>query len=140
MNNELNGIQLNGSMLASMYGNSLVDATSKKALVAVKTTLTDQQLSFLWQILNACKLDAENVTLINTGDKKTSLEIILAELKPQYILSFGAGSGTELFSMANSRGTHYLNAPALDEMMLDTDKSKQLKRKTWNELKAMFSI
>jgi hypothetical protein len=65
---------------------------------------------------------------------------IIEETSPQYILSFGTGDGTELFTMGNNEGRKYLNAPSLEEMMYDTDASKQLKRKTWNELKLFFGI
>jgi hypothetical protein len=42
--------------------------------------------------------------------------------------------------MKNNRGTKYLNAPDLSELMQETATSKQLKGKLWTELKAMFNL
>jgi hypothetical protein len=55
-------------------------------------------------------------------------------------LSFGTGTGTELFTMKNNQGTKYLNAPELSELMQETAASKQLKGKLWLELKAIFNL
>lgn len=140
MSNSLNDIELNNLMLAGLYERSLVDVQGKKVLVVVKSEPSEHQNNFLHQILGACKIDPSTVSVMNSSERNFVLEKVVAEIKPQFILSFGAGSGTELFSMANNKGTRYLNAPALEEMMQETDSSKQLKRKTWNELKSMFGI
>jgi hypothetical protein len=140
---ELNKIRLNNNQLAALYGKSLVDVNApitKKVMVVVKSKLNEAQHALLMQILGACKLDQTDVSIINTSDKKTVLEQEVKTSDPRYILSFGSGSGTELFSMGNLQGRKYLNAPSLDEMMLDNDSSKQLKRRTWNELKQLFGI
>lgn len=137
---ELNKISLNAGMLASLYRTSLVDLSGKKVMVAVKSALNEQQRELLMQILSACKLTPEQVTVVNTTENGKSYDKIVAELAPHYVLSFGAGSGRELFRMENSGGTRYLNAPALDEMMQSSDESKLLKRKTWGELKSLFNL
>jgi hypothetical protein len=125
MSNSLNDIVLNNSMLAGLYERSLVEVQSKKVLVVVKSKPSEQQNSFLQQILVACKIDPANVSVMDSSDRKQILEKVVAEMNPQYILSFGTGSGTELFSMANNKGTRYLNAPALEEMMQETDSLNQ---------------
>jgi hypothetical protein len=136
----LNNIVLNDSMLVAFYGHSLISANSTKVMVVTKSKLTSPQHELLMQILNACKLEPHQVAIVNTSANKTSLEELLKENSPQFILSFGTGDGTELFTMGNNEGRKYLNAPSLEEMMYDTDASKQLKRKTWNELKLFFGI
>ncbi len=138
--NELNNIRLNAGLLTSLYRTSLVDLSAKKIMVAVKSALNEHQREFLMQILSACKLTPDQVTVVNTTENGKSYDKIVAELAPHYVLSFGAGSGTELFRMENSGGTRYLNAPALDEMMQSSDESKLLKRKTWGELKSLFNL
>lgn len=138
--NELNKISLDNGMLSMLYRSSLVNVEAQKVMVAVKGGLTQEQYEFLMQILNACRLRPEQIEVVNTSDKGVAFEDLVSKLSPQYILSFGAGSGTELFSMRNSGGTKYLNAPALAEMMQTTEESKQLKRKTWGELKILFGL
>jgi len=135
----LNNIALNDSMLVAFYGHSLISFKGTRVMVVTKTKLTSPQHELLMQILNACKLEPRQVAIVNTSNK-TSLEDLLKETSPQFILSFGTGDGTELFTMGNNEGRKYLNAPSLEEMMYDTDASKQLKRKTWNELKLFFGI
>ena len=142
----LNSITLNSGMLVSLYEHSLVDITSKSkikrisVIVVTKTKPDPPQQDFLMQILNACRLEAGDLIIINLSDKKTDLENVIRNASPQYILSFGTGDGTELFTMGNNEGRKYLNAPALEEMMLNTDTSRQMKRKTWNELRLLFGI
>jgi hypothetical protein len=146
----LNNLKLNAQMLASLYGHSIVDLTyhaepkSKRPLIffrdSAHTRLPDKQFRFLEQILKACKLNISEVDLINTADKKVHLENIISNTSPEYVLSFGTGDGTELFTMKNNRGTRYLNAPDLSELMQETPASKQLKGKLWIELKAIFNL
>lgn len=147
---ELNKIRLDGGTLVRLYERSLVslNATNNVAatpalpnvMVVVKAPLTGAQREFLTQILSACKVSPSQVSVINTAEKGVSVEDSVQELAPVYVLSFGAGSGTELFFMENSVGRKFLAAPALDEMMLNTEESKVLKRKTWGELKTMFGL
>src|SRR5207237_1197726 len=112
----LNNLTLNNSMLASLYGHSLVNLNEKSVLVVTKAKLTASQQQFLMQILQACKLSNNDVAILNTADKKIPLEQAISNSSPKYILSFGTGDGTELFTMANNEGRKYLNAPALEEM------------------------
>ena len=136
----LNNLSLDNEMMVALYGHSLVDLKEKSVVVVTRSKLKGNQHEFLMQILSACRLKPADVTVINISDKKTVLEKVIKETSPKYILSFGTGDGTELFTMGNNEGRKYLNAPALDEMMHETDSSKLLKRKTWNELKLLFGI
>jgi hypothetical protein len=148
----LNNLKLNGEMLASLYSHSIIDITSKKVIEnklsktliffrdSSHAKLPDKQHKFLAQILNACKINILDVEIINLANKQANLENIINNTSPEYILSFGSGTGTELFAMKNNRGTRYLNAPDLSELMLETPASKQMKGKLWTELKAMFNL
>ena len=148
----LNNLKLNAEMLASLYGHSIVEAGNPKPVEAKLTktliffkdstrpTLPDKQYKFLEQILKACKLNMKEVDIVNLADKTIVLENVISSFSPDYILSFGAGTGTELFTMGNTKGTRYLNAPDLSELMQETATSKQMKGKLWSELKAMFNL
>ena len=147
----LNNLRLNDQMLVTLYGRSIIELKqqaeeplSGKILVffrdRIHSKLPDKQFKFLEQILRACKIDIQKVDLINLGNDKTDLESTISKTSPQYILSFGTGTGTELFSMKNNYGTKYLNAPDLSELMQETAPSRQMKGKLWTELKVMFNL
>ena len=151
----LNNLKLNGEMLASLYGHSIIDIHSaavkspaqnklNKTLIffrdASRPKLGDKQYKFLEQILKACKLNIQDVDIVNLADKTVILENVINTVSPDHILSFGTGTGTELFSMQNMKGTKYLNAPDFAELMQETPASKQLKGKLWSELKDMFNL
>ena len=142
----LNSITLSSGMLVSFYEHSMVDFNENSivkrtsVIVVTKTKPDPTQHDFLMQILHACRLETGDLIIIHLSDKKNNLENVIREASPKYILSFGTGDGTELFTMGNHEGRKYLNAPALEEMMLNTEISRQLKRKTWNELRLLFGI
>ena len=152
----LNNLKLNGEMMASLYGRSIVNLNDPVSPSVVAETrfnntivffrdgshakLPDKQFKFLEQILKACKINIADVDLINLAGKNVDLENIISNSSPEYVLSFGSGTGTELFTMKNNRGTRYLNAPDLSELMQETAASKQLKGKLWAELKAIFNL
>jgi hypothetical protein len=148
----LNNLKLNAEMLASLYGHSIVEVDSRKPLAnklnktlilfkdSSRSNLVDKQHKFLEQILKACKLNIKDIVIVNLADDKVVLENVISSLSPDYILSFGAGTGTELFAMGNTKGTKYLNAPDLTELMQETAVSKQMKGKLWAELKSMFNL
>ena len=148
----LNNLVLNDQMLASLYGRTIIDikttppapGDSNKTLIFFRdrghSKLPEKQYKFLEQVLKACKVNIQDVDIINLADDKADLESTISKASPAQILSFGTGTGTELFSMKNNLGTKYLNAPDISELMQETAASKQLKGKLWTELKAMFNL
>lgn len=167
MDNSLNNVQLNASMLQALYGHTLVELKENKIptqpdkkpqsfpikhlgnnarniLVIVRNDkhdyFSEAENAFLTRLMKACQLELDDVAIVNFAREKTKMEDIISELKPVSIISFGTGSGTELFTMGNVDGTKYLNAPELNELILESEKSKQLKGKLWAELKMMFDL
>jgi hypothetical protein len=148
----LNNLKLNAELLSMLYGRSIVEAGNQKLPEnkltktviffkdSTRPALADRQHKFLEQILKACKQDIREVDIINLADNTIVLENVISTLSPDYILSFGTGTGTELFTMGNTKGTQYLNAPDLSELMQETAASRQMKGKLWSELKAMFNL
>lgn len=148
----LNNLKLNAEMMATLYGHSIVETGHQqemenklyKTVIFFKDVsrpkLAEKQYKFLEQILKACKLNIQDVHIINLADNSVVVENIVSTLSPTNILSFGTGSGTEIFAMGNAKGTKYLNAPDLSELMQDTAASKQMKGKLWSELKSMFNL
>ena len=78
----LNNITLDDSMLVAFYEHSLVGIKEKKVVVVTKSNPTPPQHELLQQILNACKLDPNQVAIINSADTKTPLEKIIEEASP----------------------------------------------------------
>jgi hypothetical protein len=167
MNGSLNNLKLDPRMLEALYGHSLVDnphvvkqADTKKQRAKTEAfnytgdnkknitilvrgngdPLPEEQISFLEKMLKACKLEASDVAMVNVQNKNIAMEDLVARLKPQQVLAFGTGSGSELFRMENVDGIKYLNAPSLDELMKESDSSRQLKARLWNELKSIFGL
>lgn len=148
----VNNLRLDDQMLVSLYGRTIIDLKglpsqptgSHKTIIFFRdrshSKLPDKQYKFLDQILRACKINIVDVDIVNLADGETDFEGAISKSSPAYILSFGSGTGTELFSMKNNLGTKYLNAPDLSELMQETAASKQLKGKLWTELKEMFNL
>jgi hypothetical protein len=117
------------------------NARNVTILVRKKTgSLTEPEMMFLEKMLKACKLEQSDVAIVTISSNNVPMEEIVDRLKPAQILAFGTGSGNEFFTMENINGVKYLNAPSLDELMKETDTSRQFKSKLWTELKAMFGI
>ena len=150
-------------MLADLYKNSLVETgtttpseskpvkylgTNQKNILVIVSHqnipfLPDRELSFLSNILAACKLGIADIGIINSinvnqGDLQ---DIIHSEAKT--VLLFGAEPLTiglpinfPPFQLQQFNKRMYLHAPDLSQIEND----KGLKSKLWNSLKALFSI
>jgi hypothetical protein len=160
----LNNIQLKSSMLADLYRNSLVETTStiaapepkqlkylgnnqKNIIVIVSHDavpfLPDGELSFLSNILAACKLSIADIGIVNSYNvEQTDLQnIINAEANKVLLfgvepLSIGLPINFPAFQLQPFNNRTYLHAPALSQIEND----KGLKGRLWTSLKAMFGI
>lgn len=164
----LNNIQLSGITLQELYKKTLVeikshkadekkvDATSlnilgknlKKIVLVVRNKdtafLTDEELNFLLGILSACKLNMDDVGILNLAkNKNTGYEMISKELNAEKIFLFGVDPGDINLPLAfphyqaqQFKNQLYLSAPALSSLQND----KAEKTKLWNCLKKIFSI
>lgn len=106
--------------------------------------VTDQQLTFLSGILNACKLTLEDIGVVNIASYPAiSYKIISETFKPRIVLMFGiTPDAIQLpfvmpeFQRQSYNNQVYLAAPSLD----DLENNKDLKRKLWTALQQIFSL
>jgi hypothetical protein len=159
----LNNIQLKTHMLADLYRDSLVETSTtsvpdssrinylgnnqKNILVIVTHTsvpyLPDNELSFLTNVLAACKLSLADIGIINhAGAAIASLQdVVNAEANTVLLfgvqpLSIGLPINFPAFQLQPFNKRTYLYAPGLSEIEAD----KALKTKLWSSLKALFGI
>lgn len=105
---------------------------------AQHTFLPEDQLGFLTKILSACKLNIGDVAIVNLSGGAT-LQSAINALAPVKIISFGTGSYS-LFTIQNIDGVDCTEAPAIAEMLSESEQSKSLKSKLWSTLKSMFEV
>jgi hypothetical protein len=159
----LNNIQLEANLLADLYKDALVEtsvstATQKKQvkylgnnqkniLVIVSHQsipfLPDGELSFLTNVLAACKLSISDIGIVNNYnlDQADLLDMINAEAKNILLfgvepLSIGLPINFPTFQLQQFNSRTYIHAPALSTIEND----KTLKAKLWGSLKNLFGI
>jgi hypothetical protein len=160
----LNNIQLKSSMLADLYRDSLVETENKtdtpqpkqlkflgnnqKNIIVVVSHesvpfLPDGELSFLSNVLAACKLSIADIGILNAFNvEEAELQniinaeankVLLFDVEP---LSIGLPINFPAFQLQPFNSRTYLHAPALSQIEND----KGLKGRLWTSLKAMFGI
>lgn len=164
----IDNIQLPAFVIQDLFQNSLVDLTDngKPQLVATNKELnffggnrqhivllvnnpdsayvTDQQLTFLSGILNACKLTLEDVGLLNIASyPEISYKKISDIFNPRIVMMFGIfPDEIQLpfvmpeFQRLSYNNQVYLAVPSLNELEND----KELKRRLWSVLQQIFSL
>lgn len=166
----LNNIELSGIALQELYKKSLVAVNPLKEKANEKTVepaslnilgknlkkiilivnneeaafLTDDELNFLLGILSACKLNMDDVGILNlVKNKNAGYEKIAKELSAEKVFLFGAAPGDIHLPLAfphyqvqQFKNQLYLSAPSLTSLQHD----KAEKTKLWNCLKKIFSI
>jgi hypothetical protein len=164
----LDNIHLAGVTLQELYKKSLVEVKSQKAeekkteaaslnilgknlkkiVLIVNNTeaafLTDEELNFLLGILSACKLNMDDVGILNLAkNKNTGYEMLSKEFNAEKVFLFGVEPGEinlplafPLYQVQQFKNQQYLSAPALSALQHD----KAEKTKLWNCLKKIFSI
>jgi len=164
----LDNIHLAGVTLQELYKKALVEVKSQKAeekkteaaslnilgknlqkiVLVVNNTeaafLTDEELNFLLGILSACKLNMDDVGILNlVKNKNTGYEMLAKELNAEKVFLFGVEPGDISLPLAfphyqvqQFKNQQYLSAPALSALQHD----KGEKTKLWNCLKKIFSI
>lgn len=118
----------------------------KKILLLYKGAapqLPDAQRTFLGKILEAVKLDFEDVALVNTSFLHPEQFSLLKEMKAKVWLSFGVAhetlpikENTPQYKIIKTENTSLLLANALEEIEAHRDKKVLL----WNNLKLLFDI
>jgi hypothetical protein len=105
--------------------------------------VSDQELSFLSGILNACKLTLEDIAIINLDKAPMDYKSIAEKYKPRIIMMFGVDPGSlglpfvmPEFQRQSYNNQVYLSAPSLSIL----ENNKDLKRKLWTALQQVFSL
>jgi hypothetical protein len=164
----LNSIQLSPTSIQELYRHSLVQlkspvvATETKPVAAFNILgknqqhiviivnnnavafVPDEELNFLLGVLSACKLNMDDVGILNISKKPSpDYKKIAAELHAEKLILFGtAPDAIKLplsfphYQVQRYNEQTYLSAPALSAIQLD----KAEKTKLWNSLKQIFSI
>ncbi len=107
------------------------------------TFLPDEELAFLTQMLQACKLSLGDVALLNLAQHAQGYQQILQQFNSKTVFLFGVSPGEwELpinfpaFQVQQFDGRKFLHSPGLGQMMND----KLLKTKLWASLKAILGL
>lgn len=164
----LNDIQLQPTSILELYSKSLVEIKSNKTTVeampaqslsilgknlkgivlvvsnAEAAFVTDDELNFLLGILSACKLNMDDVGILNIRKHAAAdYKNISAELSAEKVFLFGVDPAEiklplsfPYYQVQRYNDQTYLASPALAEIQND----KAEKTKLWNCLKQIFSI
>jgi DNA polymerase III psi subunit len=104
--------------------------------------MTEQQSVFLIDILNACKLNMNDVAVVNLHqNKEVTHKKLATELEAKIVLLFGV-STEEInlpftipeFQVQSFNTQKYMRAPSLDILQNEIE----LKKKLWTSLKQIF--
>ena len=167
----LNKIQLPANTIADLYKNHLIEpgnietkikkeqpktndsisflGNNKKQVVVIvnyaKTThIPDAQLNFLTSILTACKLNLDDIAIVNTGHTEAiSFRTLFKQVPAQSVLLFGVSTESLLlplnfpnFQVQFFDNINYLTSPSLEQI----EKDKTLKTQLWTSLKKLFKL
>ena len=106
--------------------------------------LSDEAMTYLTKILNACKLTMNDVALVNLANHPGAGYQQLQERFPsQKLIGFGITPETiglpidfPAYQLQNLSGCTYVIAPALSEL----ENAETEKRKLWATLKKLFNV
>jgi hypothetical protein len=140
---------------AEVKKNSVLPAASVKYLGNFKKSicilvnypeipfLPDEQLLFLVNILQACKLTLEDVAIVNYASIKPDYVYLKEQITPTQLLIFGFEQPglpeMNNFSIEQVDGVQLLCAPELAALNNSTENGKLLKSKLWICLKQLFA-
>jgi hypothetical protein len=109
--------------------------------------LSEEDLTFLTNILKACQLTLGDIAIVNTAKQEINYEIIKEQLTPSTILLFDVEpSAVKLpfmipaFQVQTFDSCTIMLAPALPLINATNNDGKLLKTKLWVSLKKIFSI
>lgn len=109
--------------------------------------LLDDDLAFLTNILKACKLDLNDIAIINNSKDEIDYDSIKEQLKAEIIILFDVEpSAIKLpfmipaFQIQKYAGCTLMVSPPLHLLNKSNNDSKVLKTKLWISLKKVFNI
>jgi len=124
---------------------------NKKGIVVLvdyenEVHLPDAQLNFLSNILQACKLNLEDVAILNINRQRPDFENANQELSFRQAILFGVDPSIASlpsfanFSIQEIGGKQWLTAPAIEVLNDNSATGKQQKGALWTALKQLFGI
>ncbi|MGZ3880165.1 MAG: hypothetical protein ACXVBF_02450 [Flavisolibacter sp.] len=159
----LNNIQLKNNLLADLYKDSLVETSAtampekkpmkylgnnqKQVIVVVSHDnvpfLPDGELSFLTNVLAACKMSIADIGIINSNRSDESELQSIIDVEARDVILFGVEPpeiglpiNFPAFQLQAFNNRTYVKAPTLSEIEAD----KTLKGSLWTSLKGLFKI
>jgi hypothetical protein len=109
--------------------------------------LPDNQLSFLTKILEACRMNIGDIAIVNAATKSVVITELRQQLNPNAVLLFGLEPvaiklpiNFPVFRLQPYDACTYLSAPALSQLVQNSEESKLLKSKLWVCLKTLFNV
>jgi hypothetical protein len=109
--------------------------------------LPDNQLSFLTKILEACRMNIGDIAIVNAASASVVITELRQQLNPTAVLLFGLEPvaiklpiNFPVFRLQPYDACTYLSAPALSQLVQNSEESKLLKSKLWVCLKTLFNV
>ena len=109
--------------------------------------LPDNQLTFLTKILEACRMNIGDIAIVNAATSSVAIAELRQQLNPTAVLLFGLEPvaiklpiNFPIFRLQPYDACTYLSAPALSQLVQNSEESKLLKTKLWVCLKTLFNV
>ena len=127
---------------------SFLGKNQKQILIIVNDAdaihLNDTDTALLTSILNACKLNFNDIALLNLAQQsELDFSVLKNNFNPNVIITFGIklqsiglSDSYELYSIGQLKTMTFLNANSLTHIGKNVEEKKQL----WSCLKSIFSI
>lgn len=103
--------------------------------------LNDADFQFLTKVIEACRLNLDDIALINMNDAANQFKLIINQLNPVLLLASGISANkisfkTQLYTIEQTNGFTLFITNSIEDMRKDAVK----KSKLWVGLKQILSI
>ena len=109
--------------------------------------LTDDQFTLLTSVLNACKLNMADVSIVNLANSAKNFTQLHQTLNTRFLLLFDVATSAidlpfsiPLYQLQSYDQCQILQATSLNAMLGEEKAAKDEKMKLWNGLRKMFSL
>ncbi|OYY17054.1 MAG: hypothetical protein B7Y69_11125, partial [Sphingobacteriia bacterium 35-40-8] len=109
--------------------------------------INDKHLQFLSNVLSACKLNLDDIALVNYKNYPLGFEDLKTKSNPKIVLAFDLSPKDlklpftiPVYQVQDYAQCKFLFAPSLSKMEGDTVESKAEKTKLWMSLKTLFGL
>jgi hypothetical protein len=156
----INHIRLSAELIAVLYPETLVAEESVYPYLGKNLNsicflvsypddefIPEDQFAFLQKILIACKLNLDDIALINTNRMTVELQVLKNIFQPRIIFLWGAvpdlsGFNQHFPDMTISTWENIRILPVMQAVLMSRDNPAglELKRKLWISLKKLFNL